>query len=142
MLSTSYQSPKFSLTSVLPHSRSVRPSTLGQVVSTWTLCGGRLAPRRANERYTSEPAVCARLVCQAYHRHPGCTRLSPPHASTRSLLMPTEQGLSTPGSYAWLLSHASQAEMTPTREPAAPTYFRPPSPFAAPSGSRRRSFMR
>ena len=65
-------------------------------VSTWTLCGGRLLPRRANERYTSEPPTLARLVCQAYHRHPGRTRLSPPPASTRSLLMPTEQGRSTP----------------------------------------------
>ena len=65
-------------------------------VSTWTLYGGRLAPRRANERYTSEPATLARLICQAYHRHPGRTRLSPPPASTRSLLMPTEQGRSTP----------------------------------------------
>ena len=46
-------------------------------VSTWTLCGGRLAPRRANERYTSEPATLARLVCQASHRHPGRTHLSP-----------------------------------------------------------------
>ena len=36
----------------------------------------------------------ARLVCQAYHRHPGLYDLPPPHASTRSLLMPTEQGLS------------------------------------------------
>jgi len=70
-------------------------------VSTWTLCGGRLAPRRANERYTSEPAMLARLVCQAYHRHPGRTRLSPPPASTRSLLMPTEQGRSTPSPVQW-----------------------------------------
>src|SRR6266566_8679136 len=48
-------------------------------VSTWTLCGGRLAPRRANERYTSEPPTLARLVCQAYHRHPGRTTRRPPH---------------------------------------------------------------
>ncbi len=41
-------------------------------------CGGRLAPRRANERYTAEPSALARLVCQAYHRCPGRTRLSPP----------------------------------------------------------------
>jgi hypothetical protein len=65
-------------------------------VSTWTLCGGRLVPRRANERYTAEPTRYARLGCQAYHRHPGRTRLAPPPASTRSLLMPTEQGRSTP----------------------------------------------
>src|SRR6266581_8845511 len=45
--------------------------TLRQVVSTWTLCGGRLAPRRANESYTAEPSALARLVCQAYHRRPG-----------------------------------------------------------------------
>src|SRR3982074_955198 len=30
-------------------------STLRQIVSTWTCCGGRLAPRRANEGYTAEP---------------------------------------------------------------------------------------
>ncbi len=39
--------------------------------------GGRLVPRRANERSTSEPAALARLGCQAYHRHPGRTCLSP-----------------------------------------------------------------
>ena len=32
---------------------------------------GRLVPRRANERYTSEPATLAHLGWQAYHRHPG-----------------------------------------------------------------------
>ena len=51
---------------------------LRRAISTWTLCGGRLAPRRANEGYTAEPAALARLVCQAYHRRPGRTRLSPP----------------------------------------------------------------
>src|SRR6266700_3188428 len=60
------------------HSKDRCTPTLRQVVSTWTLCGGRLAPRRANERYTAEPAVCARLVCQAYHRHPGRTTCRPP----------------------------------------------------------------
>src|SRR6266705_2245885 len=113
MLSTSYQSPKFSLTSVLPHSRSVRLPTLRQVVSTWTRCGGRLAPRRANERYTAEPSTLARLVCQAYHRRPGRTTCRP-HASTRSLLMPTEQGLSTPGHHGSILSNAGNV---------APTYW-------------------
>ena len=52
-------------------------STLRRVVSTWTHCGGRLAPRRANERYTAEPSALARLVCQAYHRHPGSTTCRP-----------------------------------------------------------------
>ena len=47
-------------------------------VSTWTLCGRRLAPRRANEGYTAEPSVRARLVCSAYHRHPGRTANHPP----------------------------------------------------------------
>jgi hypothetical protein len=51
---------------------------LRQVVSTWTLCGGWLAPRRANEGYTTETAVSTRLVCQAYHRHPGRTTCRPP----------------------------------------------------------------
>ncbi len=51
---------------------------LRQVVSTWTRCGGRLAPRRANERYTAEPTTLTRLVCQAYHRHPGRTTCRPP----------------------------------------------------------------
>jgi hypothetical protein len=44
--------------------------TLRQVISIWTLCGGWLAPRRANEGYTAGTAACARLVCQAYHRCP------------------------------------------------------------------------
>src|SRR5712692_7214799 len=125
MLSTSYQSPKFSLTSVLPHSRSVRPPTVRQVVSTWTRCGGRLAPRRANERYTAEPTTLARLVCQAYHRHPGCTTCRPhclnsltPDAHRAGPLHPR------------LLRFAAcqrkpdscQGEMALTRKPAAPTY--------------------
>ena len=74
-------------------------------VSTWTLCGGRLVPRRANERYTAEPTGYARLGCQAYHRHPGRTRLSPPAASTRSLQMPAGQRRSTP----WPLQRKSRA---------------------------------
>jgi hypothetical protein len=52
--------------------------TLRQVVSTWTRCGKRLAPRRANEGYTAEPSALARLVCQAYHRRPGRTTCRPP----------------------------------------------------------------
>src|SRR5712692_1378839 len=51
--------------------------TLRQVVSTWTRCGGRLAPRRANEGYTAEKSALARLVCQAYHRCPGSTTCRP-----------------------------------------------------------------
>ena len=47
-------------------------------------------------------------------------RSAAPTASTRSLLMPTEQGLSTPGYHDSLLPHTSQAEMTPT-----PTMLRP-----------------
>src|SRR5438067_7775899 len=53
--------------------------TLRQVVSTWTCCGGRLAPRRANEGYTAEPSALARLVCQAYHSYPGRTPCRPLH---------------------------------------------------------------
>src|SRR5258708_14517561 len=64
--------PSFSHTAV----RCGSP-TLRQVVSTWTRCGGRLAPRRANEGYTAEPAALARLVCQAYHRRPGRTPCRP-----------------------------------------------------------------
>ena len=56
--------------------RRIHP-TLRRVVSTWTRCGGRLVPRRANERYTAEPATLARLGCQAYHRHPGRTTRRP-----------------------------------------------------------------
>ncbi len=51
---------------------------LRQVVSTWTRCGTRLAPRRAHERYTAEHPACARLVGQAYHRYPGRTTCRPP----------------------------------------------------------------
>src|SRR6266568_3302946 len=59
--------------------------------------------------------------------------VAPPTASTRSLLMPTEQGLSTPGYHGSRLS---------TTDHVAPTYVWPPSVFAAPTASRRRSFMR
>src|SRR5260221_10213637 len=72
----------------LTHSKILTPSfshtavrcsspTLRQIVSTWTRCGGRLAPRRANEGYTAEPSALARLVCQAYHRRPGRTPCRP-----------------------------------------------------------------
>src|SRR6266568_7166691 len=142
MLSTSYQSPRFTLTSLLPLSRWMHPphpaaGRLHLDALWWTALAE-----------TSEREIYLRACCVRSSRLPSLPQASrlydlpPPHASTRSLLMPTEQGLSTPGSYASLLSHASQAEMTPTREPAAPTYFRPPSPFAAPTASRRRSFMR
>ena len=70
----------------------VCPTAWG-AVSTWTRCGERLAPRRANEGYTAEPSAHARLVCQAYHRHPGRTAPHAPCASTRSLRMPAERGL-------------------------------------------------
>jgi hypothetical protein len=63
--------------------------------TTWTRRGERQAPRRANEGYTAEPSVPARLVCTAYHRHPGRTVCRPPNASTRSLKMPTELDPST-----------------------------------------------
>ncbi|HET8851778.1 MAG TPA: hypothetical protein VFN02_04570, partial [Ktedonobacteraceae bacterium] len=62
----------------------------------------------------AEPAACARLVCQAYHRRPGRTACRLPNASTRSLQMPTEQGLSTPGHTASILPNACNA---------APTYL-------------------
>jgi hypothetical protein len=73
-------------------------SPLRQPVSTWTRCGERLAPRRANEGYTAELFVPARLAWSAYHRHPGCTGRSMPHpdASTHSLRMPAELALSFP----------------------------------------------
>src|SRR5450759_4759671 len=94
--------------------------------TTWTLCGGRLAPRRANERYTAEPPACARLVSPAYHRRPGSTTCRPPNASTRSLLMPTEQGLSTPGHSASIppnADHLAPGWGDPNAENTAPTYF-------------------
>src|SRR5438105_4605392 len=98
------------LTSVLPlEFDGCSPTSLRPVVSTWTLCGGRLAPRRAHERYTAEPAACARLVCQAYHRHPGRTPCRLPNASTRSLEMPTERGHSTPAGTGSLLANAHHA---------------------------------
>jgi hypothetical protein len=67
---------------------------LRQAISTWTGCGERLAPRRATEGYTAEPAAPARLVFQAYHNLSRSYGLPPPDASTRSLRMPTEQGRS------------------------------------------------
>ncbi len=60
-------------------------------VSTWTRCDERLLPRRANEGYTAEPPARARLVSQAYHRHPCRTAPHAPNASTHSLRMPAEQ---------------------------------------------------
>jgi hypothetical protein len=66
-----------------------RPTARG-AVSTWTPCDERLAPRRANEGYTAERPTRARLVSQAYHRHPGRTAPHAPCASTRSLPMPAE----------------------------------------------------
>jgi hypothetical protein len=72
---TNLQSPRLRLC-CYAHDRCTHP-TLRRVVSTWTLCGGRLVPRRATERYTSEPPAHARLVCQAYHRYPGRTTRRP-----------------------------------------------------------------
>ena len=93
MLSTSYQSPKFSLTSVLPHSRSVRLPTLRQVVSTWTRCGGRLAPRRANERYTAEPTTLAQLAeALETASYPGLVRQRLRRYTTPSVLIIDEVG--------------------------------------------------
>jgi hypothetical protein len=46
--------------------------TLRQPISTWTAGGHRLAPRRASDGWTAAPVAPARLVCQAYHRCPGC----------------------------------------------------------------------
>src|SRR5262249_27785722 len=64
--------------------------------------------------------------CQAYHRRPGRTACRP-HASTRSLRVPTEQGLSTPGA-PWCVSApglrlSRQGEITPTPSWLAPAYF-------------------
>ena len=70
--------------------RRARPTAWG-AVSTWTPCDCRLVPRRANEGYTAERPARARLVSQAYHRHPGRTAPHAPCASTRSLPMPAEQ---------------------------------------------------
>ena len=78
--------PSFSHTAV----RCGSP-TLRQVVSTWTCCGGRLAPRRANEGYTAEPLRA--LVSSAKPTTAiQVVRPAAPTASTRSLRMPTEQG--------------------------------------------------
>ena len=96
--------PSFSHTAV----RCGSP-TLRQIVSTWTRCGGRLAPRRANEGYTAEPSALARLVCQAYHSVSRSYALPPPNASTRSLRMPTEQGHSALDSHKPTLAHGSSA---------------------------------
>src|SRR6266567_7508760 len=97
------------LTSVLPlEIDGCSPTSLRPVVSTWTLCGGRLAPRRAHERYTAEPAACARLVYQAYHRRPGRTTRRPPGLDS---LTPDAHraGLSTPDHHDSLLPNASTA---------------------------------
>src|SRR5262249_4287025 len=51
--------------------------TLRQPISTWTAGGHRLAPRRASDGWTAAPVAPARLVCQAYHRCPGCMGCRP-----------------------------------------------------------------
>src|SRR5712692_1735199 len=71
------RSPRFSLRLICyPEGRDGH-STLRQVVSTWTCCGGRLAPRRAHAGYTAEPTACARLGGLAYHSYPGSTTCRP-----------------------------------------------------------------
>jgi hypothetical protein len=103
--------PSFSHTAV----RCGSP-TLRQVVSTWTCCGGRLAPRRANEGYTAEPLRA--LVSSAKPTTAiQVVRPVAPTASTRSLRMPTEQGHSALDSHKPTLVHGSSAapgEVDPT----------------------------
>src|SRR6266849_6428696 len=99
--------------------------TLRQVVSTWTRCGGRLAPRRANEGYTAEPSALARLVCQAYHSVSRSYALPPPNASTRSLRMPAEQALPplTPTSRRWPVAAVQrQDKLTHNADHCTPAY--------------------
>src|SRR5258708_13916507 len=73
----------------LTHSKILTPSfshtavrcgypTLRQHVSTWTSSRGRLAPRRATEGYTSQPASLAPLVSHANQRPPRPTPCHPP----------------------------------------------------------------
>jgi len=81
--------------------------TCERCVSTWTSCGGRLAPRRANERYTAEPSARARLVCQAYHRRPGRTRLSPPLPRLAHSRCPQSRASPPQVRRGWLLTNAS-----------------------------------
>src|SRR5437879_11761130 len=95
--------PSFSHTAV----RCGSP-TLRQVVSTWTCCGGRLAPRRANEGYTAEPLRA--LVSSAKPTTAiQVVRPAAPTASTRSLRMPTEQGHSTLDSHKSTLAQGSSS---------------------------------
>src|SRR5438034_5597189 len=95
--------PSFSHTAV----RCGSP-TLRQVVSTWTCCGGRLAPRRAHEGYTAEPLRA--LVSEASPTTAiQVVRPAAPTASTRSLRMPTEQGHSALDSHKPTLAHGSSA---------------------------------
>jgi len=120
----------------LTHSKILTPSfshtavrcgspTLRQIVSTWTRCGGRLAPRRANEGYTAEPSALARLVCQAYHSVSRSYALPPPNASTRSLRMPAEQALPplTPTSRRWPVAAVQrQDKLTHNADHCTPAY--------------------
>src|SRR6266571_173649 len=98
MLSTSYQSPKFTLTSDLPIKRSLHPPhpAAGRLHldALWWTAGAE----------TSEREIYRRACCVRSSRLPSLPQASrlydlpPPHASTHSLLMPTEQGRSTPSS--------------------------------------------
>src|SRR5712692_147288 len=118
------RSPRFSLRLICyPEGRDGHP-TLRQVVSTWTCCGGRLAPRRANEGYTAEPLRA--LVSSAKPTTAiQVVRPAAPTASTRSLLMPTEQGHCALDSHKPTLAEglsAAPGEVDPT----TPTTVRQP----------------
>ncbi|TMC62256.1 MAG: hypothetical protein E6J21_06695 [Chloroflexota bacterium] len=82
---------------------------------------------------TSEREVYRRATCARSSRLPSLPQASrsnapfAPAASTRSLQVPTEQGLSTPGA-PWLASDqrqrlSRQGEITPTPSWLAPAYF-------------------
>ncbi|HEY6408650.1 MAG TPA: hypothetical protein VIY29_14385 [Ktedonobacteraceae bacterium] len=98
-------------------------------------CGGSSPPGRSvvdgwrrDERTRDRPQslLCALVSSAKPTTGIQVVRPAAPAASTRSLLMPTEQGLSTPDHYASLRAQrkpdSRQGEMPLTREPAAPTY--------------------
>jgi len=106
--------------------------TLRQVASTWTLCGGRLLPRRANERYTAEPAACARPGCQAYHRRPGRATCRPPRPRLAHSRCPQSRAAppSTPAVLCWPMPAAlRQNGLTPTPTMLRQLKFDPPFIF-------------
>jgi hypothetical protein len=86
---------RFLHTLIALRNRSMPLPALRQIISTWTSCGLRLVPRRANDGYTAE--LLGALVSDTQPTTGvQVVRPAAPHASTRSLWMPA--GRASPSS--------------------------------------------